>query len=200
MDNQYEFISSTLDAATLGGLVHRLNTENNIDPPLKMLHNKTHSIVHYLINKLKKLDVCERDVPYIQFYPLLNICDPNSNVQQNISDPDIIHMNYMVFMCPENCLTSKMCNSNTFSIGMFREYYEVTEKDVVAKRNLYKPACPDTWYKKGEHRMLDVPTEHWAVSTPTDDSWWGGKTKKRVNRRTCRNVGRQSRKKNWGML
>ena len=97
------------------------------------------------------------ETPYVlDFIPFLNTCKDTQVLLDNCQDAKVKHMDYFVFMLPEGCLEGK-CSIHV-PVYIEERYGDIPEKekeDLIALHhqvNGYR--CPQSWYKKGDLRMI----------------------------------------------
>jgi hypothetical protein len=112
------------------------------------------SIADLLLEKLDRIDICERTIETISFYPFISSCLDNPKLISNIKDNDIINYKYLLFMIPEGCLGKKKseCAVNTAMIP--NSVKTADNIEITAKINSI--ICPDNWYKNGSLKMTCI--------------------------------------------
>lgn len=121
---------------------------------------KPNMIGYFIFNKFVSLDKPDKTgSPFITFKPFINICNKNPGLLSNITDPEIIHFDYFLFLAPEGCISGEFCSKDNGSIQDYagvldkKDAKEKLEQLVKIHNKINNYRCPETWYKNGPHQM-----------------------------------------------
>jgi hypothetical protein len=111
-------------------------------------------IANLLLKKLDRIDICERTIETISFYPFISSCIDNPKLISNIKDNDIINYKYVLFMIPEGCLDKKKSECAVHTEMIPDSAKTADNIEIAAKIN--SVSCPDNWYKNGLLKMTCI--------------------------------------------
>jgi len=128
-----------------------LLTPSNITQlqPAKSKYATNALIVDILINKLSQIDICEKNIETISFYPFINSCNTSNALINNIQDNDIINYKYILFMIPEDCLDDKKSKSGCAVPTEIIVDEMKTAQNIEISNKINSINCPQNWYKNG---------------------------------------------------
>jgi hypothetical protein len=153
--NLYDVFNYCKQNCDITKLINDFNTENNTI----FTKNDCANINNVIFNKLMESEnlIDKESQPYIQFRPFINGCKDNQKLIANINDPEIINLDYLLFMAPDDCIKGpcKSINNNMyFSLQQIVENSQMSkQKAVEISDRLNNLSCPESWYKSGEFQM-----------------------------------------------
>lgn len=150
----YEFI--TENDIDISNLVNDFNATNGTTFTTTNLQY----LNEFLVNKLVKSEeeiIDKQSMPYIQFRPFINGCNSNPRLLQNINDPEIINLDYLLFMAPDDCIKGPCKSLNSIMETTLEEIVENSQipkqKAIEISDRINNFSCPESWYKEGPFQM-----------------------------------------------
>jgi hypothetical protein len=140
---------------------------NELDDKYK---DKERILFNKIINHFILQDVPDKENNVISFKPFINHCNKNSKLLENINNPEITNLDYLIFMIPEFCINKKkdcvvsMENIHTYLLA--KQYMESSpnssetfvltesgERILSIHQKITNYKCPISWYKNGDLAM-----------------------------------------------
>lgn len=142
--------SSLLKSDELNTLIGNFNSENNTK-----FKSFGPSVIELLLNKLIANDIFDNSQPYIRFMPFINGCNKNNILLENISNEEIVNLDYRLFIAPKDCLASanECVVTNEFILEYLNELFSENNKSIQIHNKINSFICPISWYKNGEFKM-----------------------------------------------
>ena len=150
----YEFIAE--NDIDISNLVDDFNSTNGTTFTTTNLQY----LNEFLVNKLMKSEeeiIDKQSMPYIQFRPFINGCKDNQQLIANINDPEIINLDYLLFMAPDDCIKGPCKSLKSIMATTLEEIVENSQiskqKAIEISDRINNFSCPESWYKSGEFQM-----------------------------------------------
>jgi hypothetical protein len=166
IDGLYEIIPSTslFENDELSVLLNNFNDSNKTNINLK---SGQYKLISKLLENLSKADIIDKSVEpasnKIQFYPFINSCNKNNQLLENISNDEIINLDYRLFLTPNGCIENTedcvIINSEGIMYYLKNDLFEIItditkDKAIELCKKINKFNCPTSWYKNGEFAMI----------------------------------------------
>lgn len=98
------FKSDIHEPEIIDNLLANLN-ESIKSEKISFKRNETSDILTFLSEKLLKLDIPDKTgFSYLTFYPFINFCNTSLLLIENITNVNIVQLNYLLFVLPKGCL------------------------------------------------------------------------------------------------
>jgi hypothetical protein len=159
IDYQFDIMPSK-DLFEPTELLHLINTYNQSNNDTVTIINN--SVISKLINKLIKTEelVSSLNISLIQFKPFINTCNKSKMLLDNISNHDIVNLNYSLFMAPKGCISNNNdCVINDEAIISYLNEFANKQdfnKTLEICNLIHTINCPFKWYKSGELQMSSI--------------------------------------------
>ena len=183
-----------------------INDYNNINPD-KPTTFKDYQMVYLIQDLITNLAQNEMDLDKTivdnKFIPFIRSCNESIKLNNLITSPELLNVDYLLFMMPKGCLDNtddcvvRSDNGVQYFIEDYRENNVGISELSELSDKINEITCPHSWYKKGELQMVclsEEPILDTSASATTQLS--GGKKtlkrkkhpKRRTNRRKYKKI------------